>query len=125
MAGTFVRHMTGRELAQLVIDQGQQLRRAVRLAVLDRAEEAGDLVHEVEDTRREDCRQAPHAKGVALRASSLGNSLGYATRPQRRMELTAFPSNAPVLNDDCQISVERRLELGMVRLRCACIWRIA
>jgi hypothetical protein len=52
MAGPFVRHMPGREPAQLVIDQRQQIRRGARVAELDRVEEAGDLVHEAKDTRR-------------------------------------------------------------------------
>jgi hypothetical protein len=65
VAGAFVGHMPGREPAKLVVDQRQQLRRGARVAVLDSAEEAGDLVHEAEDTRWKGSRQTPHEKGFA------------------------------------------------------------
>src|SRR5439155_3487169 len=63
LAWPFVRHLFGRQLAQLVVDQRQELLRGVRVAFLQRRQDAGDIAHTVKDNRRGD--HLPYArKGV-------------------------------------------------------------
>ena len=45
LSGTFVRHLLHRQFAQLVVDQGQQLAGSLRIALLDGAQDSGDVVH--------------------------------------------------------------------------------
>ena len=59
-----------RQPAQLVVDQRQQLLGGVGVALLDRAQNAGDLVHEVKDSRRQwaanmdrTCAEGSHHEG--------------------------------------------------------------
>ena len=47
--GLFVGQPNGRELAQLVVDQRQQLLRGVRVALLDGRQDTGNLAHSIED----------------------------------------------------------------------------
>ena len=51
LAGRFFGHLLAGELAQFIIDQRQQLIGGVRIAVLDRVQDASDLAHEVEDSK--------------------------------------------------------------------------
>src|SRR5262249_42017021 len=65
--GSLVRHVSSRQLAQLVVHQRQELRRGVRVAFFNGAENSGDLAHEVKDTRQGDGRQRPYGTGLAVR----------------------------------------------------------
>src|SRR5262249_28510735 len=47
LAGLFVGQLVGRELAQLVVDQRQELRGGLRVALLDGGQDAGDVAHSV------------------------------------------------------------------------------
>src|SRR5262249_50702817 len=57
LAGLFQRQLLPGKLAQLVINQWQQLLRSVRIALLDSAQNARDLAHEAEDNRAGHCSQ--------------------------------------------------------------------
>jgi hypothetical protein len=46
LAGLLLDQPGGGQFPQLVVDQGQQLARRLRVALLDRRENAGDVVHE-------------------------------------------------------------------------------
>ena len=46
VVGRFVRHVPGRQLAQLVVDERQQLRRGVWVAGVDGGQDARDIRHE-------------------------------------------------------------------------------
>ncbi len=47
LAGRFVGHTCGRQFAQFVVDQWQQLLSGLRLALLNAIEDARDLIHRV------------------------------------------------------------------------------
>ena len=46
VARRFVRHVPGREFAQLIVNERQQLRRGVRVAGVDGGQDARDVRHE-------------------------------------------------------------------------------
>jgi hypothetical protein len=55
--GPFLGHIRRGQLAQLVVNQRQELCRGVWVAMLNRIQEASDLVHEANDIRRDARRQ--------------------------------------------------------------------
>ncbi len=55
--------MAGREPAQLVIHERQQLRRGARVAGLDGTEEAAGLVHQAKETHRDAGRPTSDPEG--------------------------------------------------------------
>ena len=61
LAGRFVGQLLGRQLAQLVVDQGQELTGGVWIAVPDCVQNARALAHELEDSR--DARFVPCISG--------------------------------------------------------------
>jgi hypothetical protein len=52
MPGLLRGETRGRELAQLVVDEWQELLGGLRVTPLRGGEDAGDLAHSLEDTRR-------------------------------------------------------------------------
>ena len=59
LAGLFLGQFLCRQLAQLVVDQRQQLVGGVRVALFDGREDAGDVGHEDEHTVRVYRSQTP------------------------------------------------------------------
>ena len=57
LARLLVSNLLGRKPPQLVIDEWEELVGGVRVALLEGAEDTGDLVHEVKDSRPEDGEQ--------------------------------------------------------------------
>jgi len=58
LARFLIRELMGRELAQLVVDERQQLRRGVWIALFDGGQDAHDLAHSGEDNLRSDRQQS-------------------------------------------------------------------
>jgi hypothetical protein len=52
LSGRFLVHLLSRELAQLVVDQRQELLGCRRIALLDGGQDVLDVIHDVEHTAR-------------------------------------------------------------------------
>src|SRR5262249_5572733 len=101
----------GRELAQLVVDQRQELRGGLRVALLDRVENLGDRVHRP-PTKRPTERWHRRRNASAGRAGAKGAANRGATR-------YGLPATSPSLLGQrgaqlrtCDVRLFRRTALG-------------
>jgi hypothetical protein len=70
-----VGQLLGRELAQLVVDQGKQLLGGVWLALIEGRQDTRDLAHQVENNRR---GEDPQSSGASARQYDPGTQFFFA-----------------------------------------------